>query len=223
MRPLITCSLFALTTLMSTISQAQPLLIETQAQDSPWSAFTQAGLDQSLLTLGVGAAWRPQRRLAQLAVSLHTPIFTPDLHDMRLAIDSQWELGRWRNLRLPLIVGLDWVRTSNDTFTGHSLASVLSASPCWQGQGWLIGVELSWRQSWLTHLSHTDYYRQIFFEQVQDGWYSLSARQLRLGLSGAWRMGSVLEGYAKVGLERHGVFNVLIPPYYANVGINVRF
>lgn len=31
------------------------------------------------------------------------------------------------------------------------------------------------------------------------------------------------EGYAQVGLERDGVFNVLIPPYYASLGVNLRF
>lgn len=150
-------------------------------------------------------------------------MFTPDLDDTKLALDSQWELWRWRGLRLPLKLGLDWVRTSNDTFTGHALASTLSTSPHRQGQGWLIGVELSWRQSWLTHLSHTDYYRQVFFEQAKDGWYSLSARQLRGGVLGVWKMGSALEGYARVGLQRDGVFNVLIPPYYASLGVNLRF
>lgn len=222
MRALITSCLFWMTLLLSATSYAQPLVLETQTQDSSWSAFTQAGLDQSLLTLGVGAAWRPQHRLSQLSLALSSPMFSPDLNDTKLELGSQWELWRWGGLRLPLNVNIDWVRTSNDTFTGHTLASTLAASPHWQGQGWLVGAELSWRQGWLTHLNHTDYYRQIFFEQAKDGWYSMGARQLRYGLRGAWKMGRSFEGYAGVGLQRDGIYNVLIPPYYANLGVSLR-
>jgi hypothetical protein len=88
-----------------------------------------------------------------------------------------------------------------------------------------VGADLQYNPFLATHIRHSDYYRQYYYETVKDGWFSSTAHNLRAGIYMAAQLGKqrTVELNLKGGYQGNGQYDKLIPGAYAFLGVNKSF
>jgi hypothetical protein len=88
-----------------------------------------------------------------------------------------------------------------------------------------LGADFQYNPFLATQIEHSEFYRQYYYENVKDGFYSSTAQNLRLGLYVAGQFGKTkkLELNLKGGYQNNGEYDKLVPNAYAIIGINKSF
>jgi hypothetical protein len=76
----------------------------------------------------------------------------------------------------------------------------------------------------LTHLTHTDYYRNTFYEDAKDGWYKSTGGYFQFGFTGGFTFNKKFDLYAEIKLpltEKFDSYNG--SPFHINLGFGYRF
>ncbi|MCR9163355.1 MAG: hypothetical protein ACE37F_20480 [Nannocystaceae bacterium] len=185
-----------------------------------------AGVDGSTMTLSL-LAGRSLRRLSKrrafVSGSFDLPMAQPDFGDWRLRAGFRMEVARWKGLALPVRLDGTVRMLTNRSVRALGLGTELTVAPGWYARRWFAGAELAWDQGWGAHLRHSDAYRRVVYQDVQDGWVRLPGRTLRYGARVGGLPVSWLEIWLRAGYEQHGRFDQIAPPLYAIVGTSVRF
>ena len=192
----------------------------------PNVAGLSAGLDGTTMVLSVvgGRAIRRLRRYRAFASgSFDLPMAQPDFGDWRLRAGFRMEAFRWRGLAIPVRIDGVVRMLSNRSVQAVGLGTELSSMPGWYADRWFAAAEVSWDQSWTTHLRHSNLYRSVVYEGVQDGWYGLPGFTMRYGARVGGLVTPFLEVWLRGGYEQHGRFDTLAPPLYAVLGTTARF
>ena len=194
--------------------------------ERPTVVGASAGVDGSTMTLSL-LAGRSLRRLSKrralVSGAFDLPMAQPDLGDWRLRAGFRLEVARWKRLALPVRLDGTVRMLTNRSVRAVGLGTDLSVAPGWYARRWFAAAELAWDQAWTTHLRHTDAYRRVVYEDVQDGWVRLSGWTLRYGARVGGLPLSWLEIWLRAGYEQHGRFDLVAPPVYAILGTSVRF
>jgi len=187
------------------------------------SAGLEAGLESAFITRATYAHELPGfLRDATVYARFTWPVVTPDLADF--AVDaglSATAIGteRWK---VQLLLGPSLRNTSNMAFSATALGLRSGMLAGYRSDGWGLMAELGYEQILTTHLRHSDLYKDTYYAQAKDGWYSISAGTWQLGLRGGGRIGRV-ELYAALGVMATDQLKPLTPPFYATVGSAYAF
>jgi hypothetical protein len=147
----------------------------------------------------------------------------PDFGDWRLRGGFRIELARWKGLAVPVRLDGSARMLTNRSVRAVGLGTEVSLAPGWYARRWFAAADLAWDQAWTTHLRHSDAYRRVVYEDVQDGWVRLSGWTLRYGARVGGLPAPWLEIWLRTGYEQHGRFDQVAPPLYAILGTSVRF
>jgi len=74
----------------------------------------------------------------------------------------------------------------------------------------------------ITHLTHSDWYRENIYRDAKDGWYLDAGGTYHYGVVSSVAIGRTEIG-VRAGWQRTEDFNDMVPPIYASVGIGVGF
>ena len=74
----------------------------------------------------------------------------------------------------------------------------------------------------ITHIAHTDYYRDNYYADAQDGWYLDAGGIWHYGLAAGVALGRT-ELAARFGWRKSQDYQDVNPPVYASLGIGFGF
>ena len=85
-------------------------------------------------------------------------------------------------------------------------------------QRWFTGGEFGFDKAIITHVTHSDWYRNHYYPDANDGWYLDAGGTYHYGLAGGVTLGRT-EIVGRVGLLRTERFKSLATPGYVSLGV----
>jgi hypothetical protein len=107
-------------------------------------------------------------------------------------------------------------------YRGLNLGADVTGSLGVYGEGGFAAVQFGKDKAIITHITHTDWYRDNVYEDARDGWYLDAGGTIHYGLAGGVSLGSA-ELMGRAGFRRSQRFNELDPPFYGSLGLGFRF
>ena len=88
---------------------------------------------------------------------------------------------------------------------------------------WFIAAEFGVDWAITTHIAHSQFYRDTVYADAKDGWYANTGGEFYYGLLGGYSFPSV-DIIVRAGQRRDlAKARASFLPFYATVGVNVRF
>jgi hypothetical protein len=87
--------------------------------------------------------------------------------------------------------------------------------------GWFAAAEFGKDKAIVTHVTHTDWYRQ-YYPDAKDGWYLDAGGTYHTGVRAGLTLGKA-ELIGRAGWMKTEKFNDVTPPLYGSVGLGFGF
>jgi hypothetical protein len=189
--------------------------------------YTSAGFDMSIITwtIGYGHAF-PLHSITRsliLNADFAIPTLRFDLHDFRIRVGVRINTIEYRCFALPIAFNVLIRGTENKAFQGIGIGTELGVVPGYYAPLWCIGAEIVWDQEWTTYIKHSSFYKNFMYTGAIDGWYYVPAFFMRYGARAGLLIREKFEIVIRGGFEQHGKYDKLVPPFYAILGLNIRF
>ncbi len=186
-------------------------------------AHASFGADDAFLAgVGYGHILRVADRPLIVSGTFTMPWATPDVHDYRLRAGATLPLAGEGSWKLAGRLGFASLGTRNDGARLTSLVADVGLRGGYFAERWLFALafDVEWVMS--THVRHSQEYRQTRYADARDGWYASTGGNLVYGIVFGHSVGPVdLILRAGQGRDIRGVSQLL--PFYATLGVNVRF
>lgn len=189
--------------------------------------YSDFGINHSMLTLGLGYG----RYLPIDAIDRHLlvfvdyalPIASFDIRNFRVQSGARINAIQMSSFQVPVWLSLNASGAHNKIFRATGLGSELGIAPGYYGRTFVLASELYWNQTWAAYIKHTQTYRDQFYENAKDGWYSMAATSFRAGLNVAWHVHKRFTVGLKGGYQHMGQYNKLIPPIFFTLNTQFNF
>lgn len=187
------------------------------------SIYTTAGLDPAIVaSLGYTNVFTVKGRPVQLLTELGVPAAKMDANDFRVRLGAQASLfsrGPWM-----LTGSLTAVTrgTENAIYRGINFGADLAGTLGIYRPGWFTATEVGYDAAVITHVRHSDFYREHYYPDAKDGWYLDAGGTYRFGAAGGVTLGRA-EVVARAGWLRSEYGNDVTPPFYGALGVGFKF
>jgi len=190
---------------------------------SPNRVHTGFGLDPALVTtVGYSRVLSLVGHRLQLSGDVGIAAANLDTHDFRARVQVLTSIVRWRSLYLNGSVTSITRGTENSIYRGLNFGADFTANAGVYRRGWFAAGEFGFDKAVVTHLTHSDWYRQYFYPEARDGWYLDAGGTFHYGLVGGITIGRA-EVCGRGGVLRTENFNGLMPSFYAGLGVGLGF
>jgi len=185
--------------------------------------YTTFGLDPALVSsVGYGRVVPLLGREWQLGAEVGVVAAEFDTRDFRARLQARTSLVRWRSLRLVGSAAFITRGTENSIYRALNFGADFTGAAGVYRQGWFVAGEFGFDKAIITHLTHSDWYRENFYPDAKDGWYLNAGGTYHYGVSGGVAIGRT-ELTLRAGWQRTEDFNDLLPPVYASLGVGFGF
>jgi hypothetical protein len=190
---------------------------------APNRVYTSFGLDPALLpTVGYARTLRLYGHPFQLAADVGVVAAEWDTQDFRARVDAFTSLVHWGSLHLTGSAAFITRGTDNSIYRGLNFgADFTGALGVHRHRGFAAG-EFGFDKAIITHITHSEWYRQYFYPDAKDGWYLAGGGTFHYGLAAGLTVGPT-ELLARYGWRRTERFGDVTPPMYASLGVGVAF
>ena len=207
----VTCVFLMVWSTLPFSAQAQTVRpLDTRGETS---LYARVGTDYSLLTATLGASHRTE----QFEFFGHALLPTAELGEIGLLGGARLTLGQ-EGWRVPLELGLVTRRVDNRIMRAWGIALIPSLAPGYYSKRWLLSLNVAFDVTLLSHIRHEQFYRDVYHEGAQDGWYTGTARSWMVGMRSAWRFNDSWSITAQGGTRASGAFSSFLPSFYALLG-----
>jgi len=185
--------------------------------------YTTFGLDPALVaSVGYGRVVPMLGREWQLGVE--AGVVAPDFasRDYRARLQARTTLLGWRSLRLVGSAAFITRGTDNSIHRAINFGADFTGTAGVYRPGWFVAGEFGFDKAIITHLTHSDWYRQNFYPDAKDGWYLNAGGTYHYGVAAGVAIGRT-ELALRAGRLRTEDFNDLQPPMYASLGLGFRY
>lgn len=145
-----------------------------------------------------------------------------DARDFRARIGTQTSLFKWRSMHLTGSATFITRGTDNSIYRALNFGADLTGSLGVYRHRWFGAGEFGFDKAIITHVSHTDWYRENFYPDAKNGWYLDTGGTYHYGLAGGYSLGRT-EIVGRVGLLRTERFKPLTTPGYVSLGVGFGF
>ena len=185
--------------------------------------YTTYGLDPAFVgTVGYGRVVPVAGHAFQLTTDVGLATARVDAHDFRARIGTQTSLARWRSVHLAGSATFITRGTKNSIYRGLNFGADLTGTLGVHRRRWYAAGELGKDKAIITHITHSDFYREHYHPDAKDGWYLDAGGTVRYGVAGGFAIGRT-EVNGRVGWHRTEGGNAVAAPVYASVGVGVGF
>lgn len=189
----------------------------------PNRVYTSFGLDPALVTTaGYSRVMALAGHRFQLSGDAGVGAVKMDARDFRVRFEVFTTLVRWRSLYLNGSATSITRGTENSIYRGIDFGADFTAHAGVYRSRWFAAGEFGKDKAVITHVTQSDWYRQVFYPEAKDGWYLDAGGTYHYGIAGGITAGRT-ELVARVGFLRTEDFNDLTPPGYAGLGVGVGF
>ena len=183
--------------------------------------YTTFGLDPALVgTIGYGQVVRVLGHDFQVAGEAGVVATGGDVSDARARVTTTTSLLRWRSVRLVGSASAVARHTDNVGYRAISIGADATASLGVYKRGWFVAGEFGKDKSIVTHVKHTDFYRENFYEGAKDGWYLDAGGYYRYGFVAGVAIRRV-ELSGRVGWQKTEDWNDMAVPMYVSLGVGL--
>ena len=185
--------------------------------------YTTFGLDPALVTsVGYGRVVPWRGREWQLGAEVGVVAAEFDARDFRARLQARTTLVRWRSVRLVGSAAFITRGTENAIYRALNLGADFTGAAGVYRSGWFMAGEFGFDKAIITHLTHSDWYRENFYPEAKDGWYLNAGGTFHYGVTGGVAIGRT-EVALRAGWRQTEDFNDVLPPVYASLGVGFRF
>jgi len=181
------------------------------------------GLDPALVTtVGYSRGITLGDRAALVDLDVGMVAAEADFQDLRTRIGFQTtllQLGDWRMAGRGRLTARS---TSNSIYDGAGFSADLTSYVGFYRQGWFAAMLIGYDRIFALHIEHSDWYRENFYEDAVDGWYSGEAGYLHGGLAAGILAGPV-EMALRLELRRIDGGESLDPPFVGGLSLCYPF
>jgi hypothetical protein len=183
------------------------------------------GFDNNLISLNLGYAYYTSKYKTSAFIEFTQGSSLIGTGDFKTQIGLQSWLGSFKKFTWRNSIAFVFARSVNKAGNYTGLGINIISNPGFKFNRFGIGADLQYNPFLATHIKHSDYYRHYHYENVKNGWYSLTAQNLRAGLYVAAQIGKqrTLELNMKAGYQNNGQYDKLVPNAYAIFGVNKSF
>jgi hypothetical protein len=185
--------------------------------------YTSVGLDPAVITtVGYARVVPVAGHDFQLAGDVGVVSAGVDARDFRARVDLQSAVLQWRSLRLAGSATFITRGTENSIYRGINLGADITGTAGVYRPRWFAAGQFGKDKAIITHVTHTDYYRDFFYADAKDGWYLDAGGTFHYGVVAGVALGNA-ELVGRAGFLRTEDFNDLTPPMYLSLGLGFAF
>lgn len=185
--------------------------------------YTSVGMDPAAVTtIGYGRVVRLRGHDFQLTGDVGVVAAGMDAHDSRTRLGAQTSLVEWRSIHLTGSATFIIRGTENSIYRGVNFGADISGTLGMYKERWFAASEFGFDKAIVTHVKHTDWYRDHYYADAKDGWYIDTGGTYHYGLAGGFALGRT-EVTGRVGLLRTERGNELSTPGYVSLGVGLGF
>lgn len=189
---------------------------------APNRVYTAFGLDPAFVsTIGYARVVPIRGHRVQFSADAAMGTAGLDPSDFRVQVQALTSVVRVGDVRVTGSATFITRGTENTIYRGVNFGSDFTGGVGVYKPGWFAGWEFGFDKAIVTHISHTDWYRQ-FYPGAKDGWYIDTGGTYHYGFTGGIAVGRV-EIAGKFGWQRTEHFNDLAPPMYVSLGTGLMF
>jgi hypothetical protein len=145
-----------------------------------------------------------------------------DTRDFRSRLEVQSSLLHWRSLRLNASATFITRGTDNAIYRALNFGADITGSAGLYRPRWFAAAQFGKDKAIITHIEHSDWYRDNYYSDAKDGWYLDAGGTYHYGLAGGIAIGKA-ELAGRAGFLRTENFNDLTPPMYLGLGLGFAF
>lgn len=181
------------------------------------------GLDPAVLTtVGYARGFGLGSKTAVWDIDLGMGAAEADAKDLRLRLGLQtplWQSGSWLVAGRGRLVARS---TSNSVYDGAGFGADLTVHAGIYRRGWFLAGLVGYDRTFVTHIEHSDWYRDNVYAEAVDGWYQGKSGILHGGLAAGFAVGQA-ELAARVEWRRLDGGETLDPPVVGELSVSVPF
>lgn len=181
--------------------------------------YMQWGLDPAVVTtLGYGRVVTMKNHLFQLSGDLGFVGEEFDVNDYRARVGVKTSLVRWGDFHVTGSFSALARGTENSIYQGFNWGADLTGTAGVYRTRWFAAAEVGKDKAVITNVKFTQWYRDNFYADAQDGWYLDAGGTVRAGLVAGLSLGRV-EVTSRFGFVRTENLEDASPPVYATMGL----
>jgi len=148
--------------------------------------------------------------------------FGPDNSDLKIGgIIPVYENG---NFKIVNDFNFSVGSTTNQNFDSLKLAAADEVSIGWFSKKWFTAATAEYEKILINKLTHTQYYRDRYYEDAVDGWYKGGGGTLQFGVTGGMTIMETVDVHVEVKKPFTEKFdNLTGAPLHVNLGLGYRF
>lgn len=195
----------------------------TQFGDRPNRIYTVAGLDPAVIgTIGYARTFDLIEMPFQFTTEVGIQAIGTNARDFRSRIGVQGALLHWRSLYVSGSATFIARGTENSVYRGFNFGSDFTATIGTYRRRWFAAGDFGFDKAIITHVTHSDWYRENFFPDAKDAWYLDTGGTYHYGAQGGLTLGRT-EVVGRFGWQRTERFRTLTPPVYVGIGLGFRY
>lgn len=141
-----------------------------------------------------------------------------DLRDYRVRLGGEVQLVHRGDFRVAASAAFMTRGTSNVVFRAINFGSDFGVTAGVYRRGWFVAGEVGFDKAIITHLEHTQEYRDHYYEDAKDGWYLNNGGTGRVGIMTGRSIGGA-ELLLRAGIARTQGGEALTVPAYLTLGL----
>jgi hypothetical protein len=145
-----------------------------------------------------------------------------DVRDSRARLGVQTSIVSTGPLHLTGSAAFVTRTTENSVYRGLNFGADVGGTVGVYRNRWFVAGEAGFDKAIITHIRHTDWYRDNFYPGARDGWYLTGGGTARYGFAAGVAIGPV-ELVGRAGWLLTEKRNELLTPGYATLGVGVGF
>lgn len=185
--------------------------------------YTAFGLDPALVsTVGYGRVVPVRGHDVQLTGDVGVVTARMDTRDFRARLGAQTSLVRWRSVHATGTATFITRGTSNAIYEGFNFGADVTGTLGVYRRRWFAAGEAGKDKAIITHIRHSDWYRETYYADAKDGWYLDAGGTERFGLASGVTIGRT-EIVGRAGWHQSERGRALAAPVYASLGVGIGF
>lgn len=189
----------------------------------PNRVYTTFGLDPAFVgSLGYGRVVPVQGHNVLLTGDLGVVTASMDARDFRARVGAQGSLLQWRSVHLTGSATVIARGTENSVYKGFNWGADVTGGVGVYRPAWFAAGEFGRDKSIITHVTHSDWYRENIYPEAKDGWYLDAGGTYHYGVSSGVSLGRT-ELVGRAGWVRTEKGNDVMVPMYVSVGVGLKY
>lgn len=217
------CVPAALVASMLLVSKAEAQWNVARFSATPNRFYTAVGFDPAMVTtVGYSRTVPFLGRRIQLSGDAGVGAAGLELSDFRVRVQAHGSIVHWRSLHFTGSVTFITRGTENSIYRGLNFGSDFTGTVGIYRPRWFAAAEVGFDKAVITHITHTDWYRQHIFPDAKDGWYLNAGGTFHYGVISGITLGR-FELAGRFGGQQTEGFRELSSPLYVSLGVGFGF